>query len=425
MPALSPLDEAGTLEVVRKVVSRELPPGTSLPGDDEDLIKTGAIDSMGWVGILSGIEEATGLREFATSWAEGRVPSIRALVGAIHEALQKDVGSAVRQEGRDTFGSGLPPSIVGWGYALGSHRVAATSIEAELGLPAGTLHEHAGIVSVTQAAGTETEVTLGLKAAQQALEMAETEPEAVDVLVLTSATFVGFPSLAALLHTRLLLRESSGAFDIGGACVGLIHALATAKGLLAGHRYRTALVVAAEVNSRSLCAPGVPGAFRGLFGDGAAAFVLSCLGRPDEKAIRLGDFIMGCSGAYASSLRLEFGGKGELNVDFKGEQLASAAVSTINQVIRRLEDLSSTRRAEVEWFALHEPNPRIVDIFAQRASIPLDKITRTCGTSGNLGSATCGVNLCTALTRCEGTSGHTIFAAAVGPGLLWAGTWLH
>jgi len=428
MSVTQPQDEASIRELILKLTSRELQPSFSVSDNDQDLMATGVIDSMGWVGILSGIEEATGIRNIGASWPEGRAQSVRALVDAVREELDKIKPQCEQQGLRSDATRALSVSVAGWGYCLGSRRVDAATVEQERGLPAGTMFDRAGIRSVSRAGEGETELTLGAKAAELALEAAQVEPDEVDVLVATSATSLGFPSLAALLHTRLLLRESCVAIDVGGACVGAIHALATAKALLVNARRRSALVVASEVNSQRLCHPGVPGEFRGLFGDGACAFVLSSLDDSDGKAWRMGDFVSGCSGAFSSSLQVGLRPTGELEVDFKGEQLASAAITTINQVIGNLEDLTGIGRSEVEYLALHEPNPRLAEIVAQRAKIPLERLTRTAETCGNLGSVTCGMNLCKALThlqeRSEDSRHRIIYVAAVGPGILWAGTYL-
>ena len=41
-------DEEHASQMVRKFVAVELRPGVMLPGDDEDLVESGLIDSMGW-----------------------------------------------------------------------------------------------------------------------------------------------------------------------------------------------------------------------------------------------------------------------------------------------------------------------------------------------------------------------------------------
>src|SRR3990170_6606322 len=148
--------------------------------------------------------------------------------------------------------------------------------------------------------------------------------------------------------------------------------MATAKALLSGSRHRVALVVASEVHSRRLSSLKVPGEFRGLFGDGACAFVLtrSESGRNNE-IFQLGNFVWGCSGTLSSALRVSLADTGEVEVQFKGEQLASAAVSTLDRILYNLGKTSGKSRSEVSHFALHEPNPRVVGILAQRAKIPL------------------------------------------------------
>ena len=169
--------------------------------------------------------------------------------------------------------------------------------------------------------------------------------------------------------------------------------------------------------------------FRDCYGDGACAFVLSCFdGATPGQGYHLGDFISGCAGAHASSLRLRLSGAGSVIVDFKGEELAGAAISTLDRVLQELEGQSGTPRSEVGWFALHQPNPRILKSLADRAKIPLAKAPVVAQHAGNLGSATCGVALCKALEECEadarGERPKMIFIAAVGPGLLWAGTYV-
>ena len=66
---------------------------------------------------------------------------------------------------------------------------------------------------------------------------------------------------------------------------------------------------------------------------------------------------------------------------------ASAAVSTLDRILHHLEKASGKSRSEVSHFALHEPNPRVVGILAQRAKVPLEKISFVSRTSGNLPGA--------------------------------------
>lgn len=116
-------------------------------------------------------------------------------------------------------------------------------------------------------------------------------------------------------------------------------------------------------------------------------------------------------------------------VDFNGKQLAAAAITQLDRVLQELEVRSGRARSEVDYFALHQPNPRIVEILAQRCALPPAKIPAVSRTCGNLGSVTCGASLCQVLTESrqrEASPTHPlIFLAAVAPGLIWGGSYLH
>jgi 3-oxoacyl-[acyl-carrier-protein] synthase-3 len=422
-----PFDLETALATARTSVGSKLSP---LPKDDVDLVETGALDSMGWVDTLIGIESATSIRDFGNPWPDERPKSIRALADMIHEA-QKPTPDESTGERRI---AGTPDKwetlIAGWGYTLGSLTVNAEQIESELSLPLRKIRDGAGIESVRLAADGEDELGLAQRAADIALEMADVPVERIDFLVATSTTFLGFPSFAASLHSRLLLRETSGALDVGGACAGLIYSLAMAKSLLRTRSQGVALVVASEVHSRRLSAPQVPGEFRGLFGDGACAFILMNVANAAQSGrVRLQEFIWGCSGTFASSLGVKISDSAGLNIQFKGEQLAHAAVIEMDRIIGTLENLSAKPRSEVDYFALHQPNPRVVEILAEKAKIPLERIPLVSKACGNLGSVTCGASLCQALTSLQMSPDHPrtplIFMAAVAPGLLWGGAFLN
>jgi 3-oxoacyl-[acyl-carrier-protein] synthase III len=146
---------------------------------------------------------------------------------------------------------------------FGSRSIPSESIDRQFGMEIGKLRNRAGIRSVSQAAHDETEVSLGTRAASQALDLAGVAPDSCDWIFASSETHHTIPSLAAELHAQLRLRESCGAMDIGGACLGLLHALATAKAFVASGQARRVLIVTADVHSVRLltnaCAANLAG----------------------------------------------------------------------------------------------------------------------------------------------------------------------
>jgi 3-oxoacyl-[acyl-carrier-protein] synthase-3 len=312
--------------------------------------------------------------------------------------------------------------------AFGSQTIPSEEVDAAFGMPAGKLRERAGIVSLARALGDETEVTLGARAALQTLHDAETGPQSLDWIISTSETHHAFPSLAAQLHLAIGARESCGALDVGGACLGLLHALAVAKSFVEAGQARMVLVVTADVHSRTLQAGRVAGEFGGLFGDGAAAFLVqSERTRPQENYFSLRDFFFGCANQLQSAIQVSAEPGDVLKVVFDGDALSRAATARLDQCIRELECRSGVARVDVGAFATHQPNPRLVALLAKKTGIALERFPMIADVRGNLGSSTCAAALDVALRLAKvggAAARKPVFLASLGPGLLFGGGWL-
>lgn len=320
---------------------------------------------------------------------------------------------------------GVATEILGWAHVLGSVVVPVAELEREFNLPQGKLRLRAGIESVRRAAKPENEINLGAGAARSALAVAQVNAGELDYILATSETFLGYPSLGAELHSRLLAREICGVLDIGGACLGLINSFALAHSLIAAGRANKMLVVTADVHSRVIGPGRVPGEFGGLFGDGASAFVIASAKTESNVArYRLGEFVFGCSGTYAAAIRLTPSATHGIDLDFNGEALSRAAVTRLEQIIADLELRTGVSRNCAAAFATHQPNPRLLGLLARQMKVPAEKFPPVAKICGNLGAGTCGVALSLALTAERSTSARPsrpIFLASLGPGLLWGG----
>jgi 3-oxoacyl-[acyl-carrier-protein] synthase III len=318
--------------------------------------------------------------------------------------------------------------ITGSGVTVGSRKIPSEEVDRAYGMPEGKLRHRAGIESVAYAADGEDELTLGSRAAQQALHAARCKAQELDWIIATSETHRGYPSLAAQLHSQLLARETCGALDVGGACLGSLNGLAVAQGFIASGQARTIVVVTADVHSR-LFAPGrVAGEFGGLFGDGASAFLLRAADVSGaQNFYQLGEFLFGCAGQYAGAIRVADAPGGILDVHFDGEALSRAAVTRLEKVILDLESRSGIARASLQGLATHQPNPRLVALLAKQCGLPSDKFPDIAQIYGNLGASTCGAAFDlifrAAQTQPPDRRGP-IFLASLGPGLLFGGGWL-
>ncbi len=319
-------------------------------------------------------------------------------------------------------------SVISSAAATGSRVIPSEEVDRAFGMPVGKLRRRAGIESLAYVGEDENELTLAAQTALEALRAASCEPQQLDWIVATSETHHDYPSLSALLHSRLLVRENCGALDTGGACLGLLNAFVVAQSLIGAGQAHTVAVVTADVHSRTLTPGRVAGEFGGLFGDGASAFLLrSAAHNGSSKAYRLGEFLFGCAGQYAGAIQVSDTKDGSLEVQFDGEGLSRAAITRMEKVLTSVELRSGIPRGSVGGFATHQPNPRLVALLAKQCGVSPSTFPPIARVSGNLGSSTCGAALHEALRIAEKQSRagrRPIFLASLGPGLLFGGGWL-
>ena len=420
-------DENRWRHLVAECFRREAGPEATIPDSTQDLIETGVLDSMGWVSFLRALESASGLHDLGALLTES-TPSL----GNIFQALRKsksenqwntaDFSHSAHTAKRSTVHLASSCAVVG------SRTIPSEEVDRAFGMPDGKLRLRAGIESLAYAAADENELTLGARAAQQALRSASCGVQQLDWIISTSETHRAFPSLAALLHSQLLARENCGALDVGGACLGLLNSFAIAQGLIVSGQARTIVVVTSDVHSRIFRPGQVAGEFGGLFGDGASAFLLrASAGVAPQHTYFLGEFFFGCAGQYAGAIRVAPAAEGSLDAHFDGEALSRAAITRLEKVVRESELRSGIALSALRGLATHQPNPRLIKVLAKQLGLPEDKFPPVAQTFGNLGSSTCGAALHAVLQTGCGPELHgdgPIFVASLGPGLLFGGGWL-
>jgi 3-oxoacyl-[acyl-carrier-protein] synthase-3 len=413
--------------LIEECFQREAGSQASLPPSSQNLIETGVLDSMGWVSFLRALESASGVSDLGALLTE-QTPSFESIFQAFKNTRSVSPSSRTGPSSKKEPATQPAVIIASSSAALGSRRIPSEEVDRAFGMPAGKLRLRAGIESLAYAAEDENELTLGAGAAQQALRAAACGPQELDWIIATTETQRSYPSLAAQLHSQLLPRENCGALDVGGACLGLVNALAVAQGLMASGQARTIAVITSDVHSRTFKPGVVAGEFGGLFGDGASAFLLRARnGVAPQPTYGLGEFFFGCAGQYAGAIRVADLPNGNIDVHFDGEALSRAAITRLENVIRDIELRSGIARSSLQGLATHQPNPRLVTLLAKQCGLPLGKFPVVARQFGNLGSSTCGVALDAILQSVSSRQADKwgpIFMASLGPGLLFGGGWL-
>ena len=280
------------------------------------------------------------------------------------------------------------------------------------------IRERTGIVTRYLCGEGEGNAASALAAAKTAMDRAGVGPE--DIGVCVAATFTpdhATPSLACELHQRLGLAETTPAFDVNAACTGFLHALETARCLLAaGHlRAPCALVVGSEVLSRitdftdrSTCV---------LFGDGAAAAVIRLTDNAPYACVL---------GARGDAQILRSGGAGAADrfIHMDGQAVFRFAVDAVPRCIGAVLAQAGMTLEEVDHVICHQANSRIIDYVVRKLKAPPEKFYKNMDRYGNTSAASIPIALDELLEKGLAREGQIALCVGFGAGLTWGGALL-
>ena len=291
-------------------------------------------------------------------------------------------------------------------------REPAAALNQALLRPMGWLERHAGILE-RRVWATQDPLAAAADAARECLERTGLSRPDVGALLVTSEAPPILAGLAAAVHHRLELPKNVVALEVGSACTGFLAALWTAQRLLP--RLDVILVVAVEAATRLLqLQPGPGGEAAALFGDGAAATLLSRDDRGRE-AVRLGRICTYADGSLGGLLQIARTGKGEAEVQMSGFELASRAVEVMAQSVRDLADQHDLKVPDLAAVVAHGGNGRLPALLARKLDLPAEKVWSETPTTGNLGSA----SLPVAWAAHQPVPSGPVIWTAVGAGLTW------
>jgi 3-oxoacyl-[acyl-carrier-protein] synthase-3 len=262
---------------------------------------------------------------------------------------------------------------------------------------------------------------MGLKAAQAALAAAGTDAQAIDLIVLATATPDNtFPASAVSIQAGLGITHGA-AFDLQAVCSGFVYGLAVADGLLRTGAFKRALVVGSETYSRILdwtdrttCV---------LFGDGAGAVVLEAQTQPGTREDRgILTSHLRSDGRYKSKLYVDGGpaSTGTVgHVRMEGREVFRHAVAMITDVIEAAFNATGYTAADIDWFVPHQANKRIIDGSAYKLGIAPEKVVTTVDKHGNTSAASIPLALAVAVADGRIKRGDLVLLEAMGGGFTW------
>jgi 3-oxoacyl-[acyl-carrier-protein] synthase III len=263
---------------------------------------------------------------------------------------------------------------------------------------------------------------LAYEASKKAIERAGLTPADIDLIIVgTTTPDMPFPSTACLLQAKLGASHAWG-FDLSAACSGFTYSLTTASQMVASGGSKYALVVGADVMSsiidytdRTTCV---------LFGDGAGAVVVQA---SDDDNIGILDFEHYVDGSGGDALCMPAGGSlkpaSHETVDQRlhyvkqeGQTVFKFAVRNMEEVCRRILERNRIDPAQIDLFAAHQANRRIIQLTAQKLGMPLEKVLINIDQYGNTTGSTIPLVLHDAFEQGRLKRGDLVLLASVGAG---------
>lgn len=298
--------------------------------------------------------------------------------------------------------------IQGTGACLPKSSHLSSAFDRELGLPSGEVERLTGVVSRFYCDVDETQISIGIEAANRALADAGVVAADIDLIIGASAVpYQPIPATAPAYQAALGIKDGAAfSFDVNSTCLGFLTALECCDGVLRAGRYRRALIVSSEVASR-----GLPWGTRpdvaGLFGDGAAAAVVELVDTPGLVATLFE--------THASAYDACGIGAGGTRFDFHRQQPEFAANSIFEMDGKALFRLSSKHFTgfvdrllakagwaldQVDCVIPHQASPAALAHITRQCGFNTDRVIDICQDHGNQIAA----SIPTALTHARDTN---------------------
>ncbi len=291
-----------------------------------------------------------------------------------------------------------------------------------------------GVYSRHLAEKDETAGDMAEKAAIRLFEEYNIDPQSIDFLLLcTQSPDYFLPSTACILQDRLRIPTSAGALDYNLGCSGCMYGMAVAKGLIVAGIAKNVLLLTSETYNKYLHPSDKSN--RSIFGDGAAACLISTEGMAEIK-----EFVLGTDGKGAGNLIVKTGAarqkmatgnsiedeEGHIRYDdylyMNGGAIFNFTLDTVPAMMSELLEKNHLQENQIDFFIFHQANKFMLNTIRKICDIEKEKFYVHLDHVGNTVSSTVLIGLKDCLDRQIIQPSTTIMVAGFGVGLSWGGT---
>jgi len=314
--------------------------------------------------------------------------------------------------------------IAGLGVAVPERVVTNAEFEKTLDTSDQWIVERTGIRERRYAAPGESVAMMSRDASLRALAQAGIGPEALDGIVLATATPDRLLPATACDLQALIGAKNAAAFDVSAACPGWLFALTVAEGLIASGQGSTYLVVGAE--KLTSIADQTDRSTAILFGDAAGAVVvrkatgdrgfLSTFIKSDGN---LADLLYRPGGGAVEPISEKVVAERSHFIKMAGREVFKSAVLTMSDACDHALERAGVTAEQVDLLVPHQANLRIIEATAKHAGMPLSKVMVNVDRYGNTSSASIPLALDQAVREGRIKPGSLLLLVSFGGGFTW------
>jgi 3-oxoacyl-[acyl-carrier-protein] synthase-3 len=332
---------------------------------------------------------------------------------------------ALGNSGRSRLGCAPGVSLLATGSYVPEEIVTNEDLAA-LGCDSEWIVRRTGILERRKAAPEQATSDLADLATQQCLQRAGVTADQIDLILVATIT-PDHPTPSTACHLQRRLGSVAPAMDLNAACGGFMYGLVTASQFIAAGSSRCALVVGADLMSRTID-PADKKTYP-LFGDAAgAALVGPSDGR--DPAPGLLAFTLGSEGCGGEMLCIPAGGTrqsltpeawqaGQQYLRMDGRGVFKWAVRTVAESTHDLLAATGLQPRDLDLIILHQANQRIIDSAVSDLGVEPDRVFVNLERYGNTSAASIPLALDEAIAAGKLQRGQLALLCGFGAGLAW------
>ncbi len=297
---------------------------------------------------------------------------------------------------------------------------------AELGCDSEWIVRRTGILQRRRAAEHEATSDLCYHAALRCMDEAGVSADEIDLIIVATIT-PDHPTPSTACHLQRRLGAVAPAMDVNAACAGFMYALTTASQFIAAGNAKCALVIGADIMSRTVD-PNDKKTYP-LFGDAAGAVLLT----PDEADSAGGGILsyqIGSEGCGGEMLCIPAGGTrqpltpeaheaGQQFLTMDGRNVFKWAVRVFDESAKQVLASAGVDASDLGLVVLHQANQRIIDSAVSDLNVSPEKVFVNLDQYGNTSGASIPLALDEAVRGGKIQRDEYLLLCGFGAGLAW------